>query len=199
MANSSYIITSDLTGPHASFGAQVGGLVQTFAPVTYLRTKALHDDGEILEVSRLARRPKKANANIAILDSGAILFESLRGAGRHLDERKKAAQEPTPETKTDEEVSNEEAQDFSGPIDHVNRFIDRMEFGPARKGEKTARIIILLTLGLNPKDVVTVMASAWYPGFSSRGTVLQRRRGLRIKGWEADFCTKHGISIPDDI
>ena len=201
MANSSYIIASDLTGPHASFGAQVGGLIQTFSPVTYYRTKSLIDDGTILEVSRLARRPKKATSTIAA-HSGTI-FDSILEARDEIAARTEAVDNPDQDAFDDMRTSgtrtdDDDEEDFSGKIDHVDRFISKLEFGPGRKGEKTARIIILLTLGLSPKDVLKVLQT-WYPEFSSRGAILQRRRGLRIMGWEAGFCKKHGIMIPTDI
>ena len=197
MANSQYIRKLDSTVPHADFANQIGGLLASFNPVTYYRVKALHED--ILEVSRLARRPKQMKTEAAPIE-----IENLFAT---LEELKAAEQENTePTTAEPKKSSRRSKSELLGGerIEairlYMNTYLSKLDFGPRRKGERTAAILILLTLGLSPDQVVTMMQALGWRSFTSKGTVMQRRRGLRIRGWEYDFCMKHNIQVnPADI
>ena len=189
MANSLY--TPLLKGtPDADFANTVGAVLQSSNPVTYYRVKAVID-GEVLEISRLARRPKQLKYTPAFIRP-PDLHETVFAA-RPVKPQDEPESGETPTKRTKSEPLSDERLD--GLRTHINRSVTRMDFGPARKGEKTAAIIILLTLGLTPDQVVQTMQYSGWPLFRSKATIMQRRRGLRIGGWEMDFCGKHGIVV----
>ena len=190
MANSFYtpILTLEDT-PDADFANTLGAVLQTANPITYYRVKAVID-GEVLELSRLARRPKNLR--------GTRVFVHLLDLHETVEAARPVKEEPPPVPTTRTKIEPLSAERLSALRVHVNRFLGHLEFGPAHKGEQTAIIIILLTLGLTPDQVVQAIQSFGFEEFKSKGTVIQRRRGLRIRGWEMNFCRKHGITVDLD-
>ena len=73
------------------------------------------------------------------------------------------------------------------------------QFGAKGKGLKTAIILLALRHGLSNAGVVAFMdrLDDHWAGHgkwkTSRGVVSQRRRGLRINGWEVDTAVKYHI------
>lgn len=170
------------TGPHSKFSAQEGAIVQSFNPVRYYRVREGHFNWRILECSILARRPKKLQYVPAPVTR---VFDSFEDA-------KKAHQPCTRSEPLDPDRIEQLRLD-------VHIAISKMDFGPKQKGRRTAYIICFLAQELTPAQVVHMMQVVGFTSFTSVGAVMQRRRGLRIKGWEIKFAEKHGITIPDDI
>ena len=175
----------------SEFSRQDGSLLRTTNPIRYVRVKAIHDEW-ILEVSVLARKPKQLKYDPEMIPPEAV-FDTLEDA--HAAKTKWEFARPAPVTKSrriSPTITDLDTDRIDAINVHVMRSMNVVELGPKRRGEKTLIILLLIQLGLVDTQVVAFMQT-YFNLSTSRGTVAQRRRGLRIKGWEVSTLTRHGL------
>lgn len=209
MTNQAFIVTL-YRGPFRDLQADVrreGAVLQSQKPQTYYRVQVVHMNEAVLEVSRLARRPQnlKYTPEIVTVDELCKTLDEARDVYEARQRKAAAAEQPPIGTEPQQDAADRSPDGSgAGPSGHLQAILDYMSrcgslFGPAGKGQKTALILLLLRRGLGPDETVAVMQEldAFWNGngkwTTTKGTVTQRRRGLRINGWEMDTCLKYRV------
>lgn len=186
-----------------------GAVLQSQNPQVYYRVKGVTET--TLTVSPLKARPKKLAYTPELITVEDLSAHEADATVRHkmwADNQKPTESAPEEPKRRARDTQSDDG--LTMIKDRVTQVLTDFRaissiFGPGGKGIKTVLILMLLLKGLSNNGVVRAMEiidEIWQgegKWTTKRGVVVQRRRGLRIRGWEVATMRKVGIRVPENF